>query len=243
MGKNRSPNRDKAFKIYRENNGRIAAKEIAAILNEKLNNIYSWKSKDKWEERIKPGAPPGNRNAVGNPGGGAPPGNLNGFKHGTYIDENRFKSKKFLAKYLPKATANIIEDITENNIGSIEMLWSSILLKFAAILRTQKIMYVKNKKDTTKELKKESWGNTDSKEYEIQFAWDKQATFLQAQSKAMKELTNMIVQYETLINKNWDYISEEQRLRVEKLKIELGKLSGEDLEIEDIEDMEKNIYG
>ena len=123
------------------------------------------------------------------------------------------------------------------------MLWGSILLKFAAILRTQKIMYVKNKKDTTKELKKESWGKTGSEEYEIQFAWDKQATFLQAQSKAMRELTNMIIQYENLINKNWDYITEEQRLRVEKLKVEVTKLNDEDLEIEDIEEMEQTIYG
>ena len=243
MGKNRSPNRDKAFEIYRENGGRIAPKEIAGILKEKLNNIYSWKSKDKWEDRIKPGAPPGNKNAIGNKGGGAPPGNINGFKHGSYIDNSRFNSKKFLAKYIPKATANIIDDITENKIGSLEMLWGSILLKFAAILRTQKIMYVKNKKDTTKELKKESWGKTGSEEYEIQFAWDKQATFLQAQSKAMRELTNMIIQYENLINKNWDYITEEQRLRVEKLKVEVTKLNGEDLEIEDIEEMEQTIYG
>lgn len=248
MGKNRSPNRDKAFEIYRENGGRIAPKEIASILKEKLNNIYSWKNKDKWEDRIKPGAPPGNKNAIGNKGGGAPPGNINGFKHGSYIDDSRFKSKKFLAKYLPKATANIIDDITENNIGSIEMLWGSILLKFAAILRSQKIMHVTSKQEMIKEIKKkEKTVNKDDvyekEEYEFQFAWDRQATFLQTQSKAMRELTNMITQYENLIHKSWDCITEEQRLRVEKLKVEVAKLNGEDLEIEDIEEMEQAIYG
>ena len=231
MGKNRSPNRDKAFEIYRDNGGRIAPKEIASILKEKLNNIYSWKNKDKWKDRIKPGAPPGNKNAIGNKGGGAPIGNLNRFKNGSYIDDSRFNSKRFLAKYVPKVTANIIDDITENKISSLEMLWSSILLKFAAILRTQKIMYVKNKKDTKKELKKESWGKPDSKEYEIQFAWDKQANLLQAQSKAMRELTNMITQYENLANKNWDYISEAQRLRIEKLKVAVTNLNDKNLNV------------
>jgi uncharacterized protein YjcR len=83
-------------------------------------------------------------------------------------------------------------------------------------------MHVRSKNDITKELKKKSPGKFgDMEEYNIQFAWDKEASFLKAQSTAMSTLTRMIKEYEELIHKNQDIVSEEQRLRVEKLKSEI----------------------
>ena len=52
MSKARSPNRDKAFDIYKEHNGNIKPKEIAEILNESASNISSWKNKDRWSEKV-----------------------------------------------------------------------------------------------------------------------------------------------------------------------------------------------
>ena len=63
-------------------------------------------------------------------------------------------------------------------------------------------------------------------EYEFQFAWDRQATFLNAQSRAMSELRSLIKQYDTMVNTNWDLVTEEQKLRIDKLKCEVKKLSG-----------------
>ncbi|MDQ0149341.1 phage terminase small subunit [Eubacterium multiforme] len=236
MGRNRSPNRDKAFEIYRENDGRITPKEIADRLNERLNNIYTWKVKDKWEKKIKQGAPLGNKNAVGNKGGAAPKGNLNNFKHGMYIDDSKFSSKKFLAKYIPKATENIINDIENSGLSSLDILWTNINLQLAAIIRSQKIMHVKSKNDLTKELKRSkvksnnretektsSNSKEEEYEYELQFAWDKQATFLQAQSKAIKTLESLINSYEKLLYANWNLVTEEQKLKVEVLKEQLSK--------------------
>lgn len=243
MGRNRSPNRDKAFEIYRENDGRITAKEIADKLKEKLNNIYTWKVKDKWEQKIKQGAPPGNKNAIGNKGGGAPTGNLNNFKHGMYIDNSKFSSKKFLAKYIPKATENIINDIENSQLNSLDILWTNINLQLAAIIRSQKIMHVKNKNDITKVLKKEGWGKSGYDEYELQFAWDKQSNFLQAQSKAIKTLESLINSYEKLLHTNWNMASEEQKARLELIKAQTNKLTGDDLEIEDLEEIESEVYG
>ena len=48
MARARSPNRDKAFEIYKEHNGNITNREIANILNEKENTISNWKCRDKW---------------------------------------------------------------------------------------------------------------------------------------------------------------------------------------------------
>lgn len=71
MGRARSPNREKAFNLFRENEGAITSKKIAETLNEKICNINSWRITDKWKERLKSkvGAPYCNKNAIGNKGG------------------------------------------------------------------------------------------------------------------------------------------------------------------------------
>lgn len=214
--------REEAFKLFRESNGRSTSKYIANELNIKLSQVNYWRRKDCWNKKIKRGAPPGNKNSVGHKGG-APEGNLYGLKKGHYINDSKLLSKKFLAKYLPKITEKIIEDISENNLNSLEILWSNIVLKFASIIRSQKIMHVKNQHDITKEIKKKEEYSTKNSEsikedYEIQFAWDKQAKFLTVQSKAMRELTNMIMQYEKLVMQDYELVSDEHRLRVELLK-------------------------
>lgn len=241
MSNARSPNRDKSFEIYKEKNGKITLKEIASILSESINNIKSWKSQDKWNEKLnikssKRGAAKNNKNAVGNKGGkGGPKENINAFKHGNYIPNERFESKKFLAKYLPKATEKIMDDINNSGISPLDMLWFNIQLQFATLLRSQKIMHVKNHKDMTKELKKIKVqkdlvgpkGNQTleetyrEEEYEIQFAWDKQERFNTSQSKVMQVLLNMIKTYDEMLEKYKESATEEQKLRIEKLKQEI----------------------
>ncbi|MGU8654247.1 phage terminase small subunit [Clostridium perfringens] len=217
---------DEAFKLFQESNGHITSQKIADKLGVKLSQVKYWRKKFKWKDKLNKnrGAPLGNKNALGNKGGGAPEGNLNNFKHGNYIDESKFSSKKFLAKYMPKATSKIIDDIEDSGINSLDILWINITTQLAAIIRSQKIMHVKSKNDLTKVLKKETWGeNSSSKEYELQFAWDKQANFLQAQSKAMKTLEGLINSYEKLLHANWDLATEEQKTRIEVLKSRIIK--------------------
>ncbi|MCM0648648.1 terminase small subunit [Clostridium swellfunianum] len=52
MGRQRSPDRDKAFEIYREHKGNITNREIANILNEDEKKVAVWKQRDKWNEKI-----------------------------------------------------------------------------------------------------------------------------------------------------------------------------------------------
>lgn len=229
--------REKAFKLFKKNNGNITSQKIADTLGVKLSQVKYWRSKDKWKEKINKnrGAPKGNKNAIGNKGG-APKGNLNNFKHGMYIDNSKFSSKKFLSKYIPVATKNIIGEIEEAGLSSLDILWMNITTQLAAIIRTQNIMNVTDKEDLTKELKRskvksnkrkteKTSSNSSEKEYEyeLQFAWDKQATFLQAQSKAMKTLEGLINSYEKLLHANWDLATEEQKNRIEVLKSRIVK--------------------
>ncbi|NFK78987.1 terminase [Clostridium botulinum] len=52
MARARSPNRNKAFKIYEEHNGNITNREIANILNISEKTISGWKCKDKWNDEL-----------------------------------------------------------------------------------------------------------------------------------------------------------------------------------------------
>lgn len=206
-------------------------KEICDKYNLSMNTLKSWISRNKWvaerkkrnekgAHNRKRGAPLNNKNAVGNKGGHGPPKeNKNAEKHG------------FFSKYLPEETLNIIQEINEKD--PIDILWENIQIQYAAIIRAQRIMYVTDKEEMIKELKKEkrsSGLDSDSweEEWEFQFAWDRQATFLQAQSRAMAELRNMVKQYEELLNTNKDMVTEEQRLRIEKLKVDIEKVKGKD---------------
>ena len=64
MARVRSPNRDKAFEIYKLNNGEILLKDIATQLGVKDTQIRKWKSQDKWEEKIKGTLPKNKRNVT-----------------------------------------------------------------------------------------------------------------------------------------------------------------------------------
>ncbi|AGK97396.1 terminase small subunit [Clostridium pasteurianum] len=52
MPRQRSPNRDKAFEIYKEYNGNIDLVKIAEILNISPGTIRGWKNKDQWDNKL-----------------------------------------------------------------------------------------------------------------------------------------------------------------------------------------------
>ncbi|HWQ41687.1 MAG TPA: terminase small subunit [Desulfosporosinus sp.] len=52
MPRQRSPERDKAFEVYKEHKGKIANREIAKQLDIPEKSISGWKVKDKWDEQI-----------------------------------------------------------------------------------------------------------------------------------------------------------------------------------------------
>ncbi len=191
----------------------------------------------------KGGAPAGNKNAIGN-NGGAPIGNLNNLQHGNYYDPTKHLEKDFLKKYIPAATKNIIKETAESGISTLEMLWANIQIQFAAIIRSQKIMFVKSKNEMIKEIKKsktksktrntEKTSTNESEEeleFDFQFSWDRQATFLNSQSRAMATLQNMISKYEELLHKNWDLATEEQKVRVDMLKAQIKELNDNDKDL------------
>lgn len=52
MARQRSPDRDKAFELYKASKGEKPLIDIAAELNLKPSQIRKWKSQDKWDEQM-----------------------------------------------------------------------------------------------------------------------------------------------------------------------------------------------
>lgn len=53
MPRARSPNRDKAFEMWKESNGIMLLKEIAAELGVSDSQIRKWKNQDSWDNHLK----------------------------------------------------------------------------------------------------------------------------------------------------------------------------------------------
>ncbi|EHD3774712.1 small subunit of terminase [Enterococcus faecalis] len=100
MARKRDPRRDQAKEIWLKSNGKKVLKELANELNVSDSQIRKWKSIDKWADELKGnvtnsksnvtnkgGAPPGNKNAIGNKGNknaSAPKQNKNAVKTGEF---------------------------------------------------------------------------------------------------------------------------------------------------------------
>lgn len=136
------------------------------------------------------GAKKGNKNAVGNSGGAALLRNGNAATHGLY------------RKYLPQELYDLKEELEEAiNNDPLSILWKSIMLQHAQIIHAQRIMFVRDNQDMTKELRKNKLSESGfEEEWEIQFAWDKQASFLNAKSKALSTFRQLINLFENISN-------------------------------------------
>lgn len=220
MGRARDPNRDKAFEIYSENNGNIELIEIAERLGVSAGTVRGWKSKDKWEPKIKGtfqnknkerskkprGAPKGSKNALGH---GAPKGNTNAVKHGLF------------AKYLPQEVYEIAQEISDKQ--PIDILWENITLTYATLLHAQRILHVQDIEDTTSFVTSTAKGGVG---YEHHTSWDKQSRAITAIARAQTELRGMIKTYDELTRS--PLVTEEQRLRIDNLKAQLGSNDEDD---------------
>lgn len=197
---------------------KITLADLAEKHGIKLGTLKSRKSREKWsrdateKDAIKiakvatkekqVGAPKGNDNAKGNRGN---PNPTPQFSKRISIAEKH----GFFSKFLPEETREIIEAMNERSPA--DLIWDKIQIQYAAIIRAQRIMHVESKDEMIKEIKKEKYDysevetmNEDSKteskyeraldkvEYNFQFAWERQAQLLTAQSRAIGELRSSI---------------------------------------------------
>ena len=247
MPKARSEKRDRAYELWKDSSGKMMLKDIAAAIGVSDTQIRKWKNQDNWDDKNKVtlpntnsnvtkqkkprGAPKGSKNALGNKGGnGGPPGNDHAVKHG------------FFARIFPddEETMAIVDEINGKRNDTLGILWENIVIQYTAIARAQRLMWVRDQEDITEHLKKrkvqsdvkpvgagkekdyQAVENYREEEWELQFAWDKHASFLKAQSRAIQTLERLITRYEDMLLK--DLSTEEQQLRIDKLKVEIEKI-------------------
>lgn len=226
-------------------------KELADKYDVSVNTVKSWKTRYKWDRKgvhtnnekartqKKTGAPINNKNAVGNSGNKNPKwGNKNAVGHGAPLQNDNAVTHGFFRKHFPEDVADLAAEIMEKN--PIDMLWENITIQYTAIIRAQRLMFVANQEDMTKEIKKEKSSDSGEEiEYEIQFAWDKHANFLNAQSRAMSTLSSLIRDFDKLAN-----IDDERRTKlnlmnaqIDKLKADINKEDKDVLRVQIIDDV------
>jgi uncharacterized protein YjcR len=211
---------------------KITLKDLAAKHDIKEGTLKSRKSREGWtrdatkkdatqrkkvatknKDAKKKHPMVGNKNAVGNRGNPSPvkkftKRNTAAVKHG------------FFSKYLPQETLDIMEDIQEKSPS--DMIWEQIMIQYAAIIRAQKIMFVVDENDMAKEKSQEGWGESGADKYDIQFAWDRHATFMNAQSRAMSELRSLIKHFDEIA-----HIDDERRLKLQQMNLNIEKTKAE----------------
>ena len=208
MGRARDPNRDKAFEIYKQNNGNITNRKLGEMLGVPEKTISVWKLRDKWNEcsttknkssttKRTRGAPKGNKNSKG-----ATVGNTNALKHGLF------------AKYLPQEVYEIAQELSEKQ--PIDILWENITLTYANLLHAQRILFVQDVEDSDTFITSTGKAGTG---YEHHTAWDKQGKALAAIARAQSELKSMIKTYDELTRSQ--LVTETQRLKIDEIKAKL----------------------
>lgn len=208
--------RDKAKEIWLKSKGAKPLVEIATELNKSSSTIRKWKSLDSWEDELKGSAPlnkrsaplKNNQNAVENKGG-APPKNQNAMSHGLF------------SKWLPDETKELLNAMQEQEAS--DMIWTSIEIQYAAIIRSQKIMYVgynDSHLDESSGWSSSSEGSSETKK--VAYAYEQQASFLQAQSRAMGTLSSLIKQFVAIADEQ-----DERKIKLELMQAQVVKLKSE----------------
>lgn len=199
--------------VYQDYCTGLKLKDIAEKYDISLNTLKSWIKRYKWsKDKMRTPKVHPKQNEIQKKS--ALNKNTNAVKHGLF------------AKYLPAETLELIGNI--EMMSPLDILWENICLKYAAIIRSQQIMYVKDSNDVTKRI---TVDGSETTVYQYKEAYEKQASFLMAQSRAMGTLMNLIKRYEEMCNS--ELATEEQKLRIEKLKKEIAKDNTQETLMED----------
>lgn len=232
MARVRSPNRGKAYEIYKEHDGNITNREIASILNEDEKVIAVWKSRDKWNDvqqskkrctTKRKGGQPGNKNAIGNDGG-APKENKNAVKTG------EFETLFFDA----------LEEDEKQLIGMIQLDKEQLLLQEIQLLTVRERRMLKRIEDIKRaaadQEKEETVGMTAVKYKDGLKDESTEYKGALGQIQAVEDaLTRVQARKQKAIDSLHRYGFDDARLELEIMKVELETLKRDpsDQEIED----------
>lgn len=197
----------------------ITAKALADKYGIPSSTLHGRKKREKWKRKNKlkkstdePGGQFGNDNASGH---GAPEGNKNAVSHGLF------------ANFLPRETLEIMAQL--HTMTPAEMIWQNILIQYTAIIRAQKIMFVRDEQDNYSNVTgiklNPMLADMDGNPVKIEenrewhMAYERHEKFMSAQSRAITTLSNLIKQFVTMADED-----DERKLKMERLELEIEKL-------------------
>ena len=245
--KTKSPEREKARKLYLKSDKTAKNKEIAEKLGVSASLVAKWKSQDKGDsedlpkEKVKskvknkskgkPGAPFGNHNAFANRGG-PPLGSVNALKHGGY--------SQVYWDTIDEAERAMIQDMPEDEET---MLLDQIKLFSVRERRImQAIEKVKGKDEqlTNTTVKTEVRMYNDSNETEDESS--KPYTLVTSTENKHNVVARLEDELTRVQRAKSQAIATLSKLNIEKQKIALIK-EKDDVEIEDTSETDAVIYG
>lgn len=228
MPRARSPNRDKAFQLWIESQGRKSLQDIAAVLGVKPEQVRSWKHADQWDAQTKKvtlpngkghvvkrkqGGQRGNRNAVGN-NGGAPVGNKNNFRHGAY--------ERVMAGLMETDEAEIFKD--EETGLSIE----AELRQTLAGLNAKEVRLMKHIAQVRKDMDPNAFLTSSSEEHRVgdEMSFDSDSVFKVSPFEA---LTKLEAELDKVQGRKIKVLAQLDAIQVsrERLNLEKKRLDGE----------------
>lgn len=228
MPRARSPNRDKAFQLWIESQGRKSLQDIAAELGVKPEQVRSWKHADQWDAQTKKvtlpngkghvvkrkqGGQRGNRNAVGN-NGGAPVGNKNNFRHGAY--------ERVMAGLMETDEAEIFKD--EETGLSIE----AELRQTLAGLNAKEVRLMKHIAQVRKDMDPNAFLTSSSEEHRVgdEMSFDSDSVFKVSPFEA---LTKLEAELDKVQGRKIKVLTQLDAIQVsrERLNLEKKRLDGE----------------
>lgn len=228
MPRARSPNRDKAFQLWIESQGRKSLQDIAAELGVKPEQVRSWKHADQWDAQTKKvtlpngkghvvkrkqGGQRGNRNAVGN-NGGAPVGNKNNFRHGAY--------ERVMAGLMETDEAEIFKD--EETGLSIE----AELRQTLAGLNAKEVRLMKHIAQVRKDMDPNAFLTSSSEERRVgdEMSFDSDSVFKVSPFEA---LTKLEAELDKVQGRKIKVLTQLDAIQVsrERLNLEKKRLDGE----------------
>ena len=215
MARKRSPNRDKAYEIYKEHSGNITNRKIAELLGEDEKVIAVWKNRDKWNvvQQSEKQSCTTKKKAVSR-----------ATKMRLVMEHLRKtvtqKNMVFFASIFRKKPFRLLKKCRTIH-------WMCYGIRFRLPMmplcdHNRLCMFVTGTINHRKVAEQD--GNVIGEKWEVQQAWDKQANFLKAQARAQGELRGMIKQYNELLHDRWELTTDEQKARIKKLEAETERM-------------------
>ncbi len=209
---------------------KITFKALAEKHGIKDSTIRSRKNREKWQRNDatqrttkkqnvatknkrtkKESSSNGQKNRSGNPNPSHKFPNHNSFqlKHGLY------------SKFLHAEQLEIIDAM--DGLSVADQLWIQIEIKFSAIIRMQKIMWVEGPRDTLGDVSMQSNGSEGSMTgYKVAYAYEQYEAYIKAQARAMAEYRNLVKQFMDLAHDD-----DERRLKIELMQANINKAKAE----------------